>query len=104
MLQTPLNPMFSGLDGREACAMDGELERFPSLDWSACASPPLTPGKHPSLFIFICGLIAACVRIWCCGCYADASGKQLGGRAFFGFSSRSWRGGRSWSLLFCIAA
>ncbi|KAJ4295685.1 hypothetical protein N0V88_004387 [Collariella sp. IMI 366227] len=43
MLQTPLNPMFSGLDGKEACGMDGELESFPALDWSACASPPLTP-------------------------------------------------------------
>jgi hypothetical protein len=48
MLQTPLNPMFSGLDGKEACSMDGELESFPSLDWSACASPPLTPVYLPS--------------------------------------------------------
>ena len=67
MLQTPLNPMFSGLDGREACAMDGELERFPSLDWSACASPPLTPGKNPSLFNFILPLdrcVRACVVLW----------------------------------------
>lgn len=45
MLQTPLNPMFSGLDSKEGCDVDGELESFPSLDWSACASPPLTPGK-----------------------------------------------------------
>lgn len=47
MLQTPLNPMFSGLDsvdGKEAGHLDGELENFPTLDWSACASPPLTPG------------------------------------------------------------
>ncbi|KAL2018882.1 hypothetical protein VTK56DRAFT_307 [Thermocarpiscus australiensis] len=46
MLQTPLNPMFSGLDGvdgKEGCNLDGELESFPALDWSACASPPLTP-------------------------------------------------------------
>ncbi|KAL2134027.1 hypothetical protein VTI74DRAFT_1191 [Chaetomium olivicolor] len=48
MLQTPLNPMFSGLDGKEACDMDGELESFPALDWSACASPPLTPVYLPS--------------------------------------------------------
>lgn len=48
MLQTPLNPMFSGLDGKEACNMDGELESFPNLDWSACASPPLTPVYLPS--------------------------------------------------------
>jgi len=48
MLQTPLNPMFSGLDGKEACGMDGELETFPNLDWSACASPPLTPVYLPS--------------------------------------------------------
>lgn len=50
MLQTPLNPMFSGLDGKDARGFDGELERFPALDWSACASPPLTPGE----FIFFC--------------------------------------------------
>ncbi|GAB1311302.1 Zinc finger protein msn2 4 [Madurella fahalii] len=43
MLQTPLNPMFSGLEGKEPCDVDGELESFPSLDWTACASPPLTP-------------------------------------------------------------
>ncbi|KAK4240664.1 hypothetical protein C8A03DRAFT_41874 [Achaetomium macrosporum] len=48
MLQTPLNPMLSGLDGKEARDMDGELESFPSLDWSACASPPLTPVYLPS--------------------------------------------------------
>ncbi|KAH6630845.1 hypothetical protein B0J18DRAFT_475869 [Chaetomium sp. MPI-SDFR-AT-0129] len=46
MLQTPLNPMFSGLDGK--AGMDGELESFPSIDWAACASPPLTPVYLPS--------------------------------------------------------
>jgi hypothetical protein len=53
MLQTPLNPMFSGLDGKESCGLDGELESFPSLDWSACASPPLTPGKLVSFLSFL---------------------------------------------------
>lgn len=51
MLQTPLNPMFSGLDGmdaKQACDVDVELESFPTLDWSACASPPLTPVYLPS--------------------------------------------------------
>ncbi|KAK3311255.1 uncharacterized protein B0T15DRAFT_489875 [Chaetomium strumarium] len=48
MLQTPLNPMFSGLDGKEGRDFEGELESFPSLDWSACASPPLTPVYLPS--------------------------------------------------------
>lgn len=43
MLQTPLNPMFSGLDGKEACHVGGELESFRHLDWPTCASPPLTP-------------------------------------------------------------
>ncbi|KAL1837959.1 hypothetical protein VTJ49DRAFT_3230 [Mycothermus thermophilus] len=47
-LQTPLNPMFSGLDGKDLCDMDGELEPFPSLDWTGCASPPLTPVFLPS--------------------------------------------------------
>jgi hypothetical protein len=43
-LQTPMNPMFSGLDG-----FDGLKDSFgPSntfvVDWSQAASPPLTPG------------------------------------------------------------
>lgn len=57
MLQTPLNPMFSGLDGKEACNMDGELESFPNLDWSACASPPLTPGRSFSCFTLLWNLV-----------------------------------------------
>ncbi|KAK3900257.1 hypothetical protein C8A05DRAFT_17412 [Staphylotrichum tortipilum] len=48
MLQTPLNPMFSGLDGKDARGLDGGLESFPALSWSACASPPLTPVYLPS--------------------------------------------------------
>ncbi|KAK3994924.1 putative cutinase [Cladorrhinum sp. PSN332] len=51
MLQTPLNPMFSGLDGldgKDVCD-EIQLERFPSLEsWSSCASPPLTPMYLPS--------------------------------------------------------
>ncbi|KAK0633446.1 hypothetical protein B0T14DRAFT_68859 [Immersiella caudata] len=51
MLQTPLNPMFSGLDGvegKEVCNVDGLPENFPALDWSSCASPPMTPVYLPS--------------------------------------------------------
>ncbi|KAK4230760.1 hypothetical protein QBC38DRAFT_356379 [Podospora fimiseda] len=52
MLQTPLNPMFSGLDGlenKDVCD-EPQLERFPSLEsWSSCASPPLTPVYLPAL-------------------------------------------------------
>ncbi|KAL2154005.1 hypothetical protein VTH82DRAFT_2681 [Thermothelomyces myriococcoides] len=48
VLQTPLNPMLSGLDGKDACGSDGDLESFPSFDWSTCASPPLTPVYLPS--------------------------------------------------------
>lgn len=56
VLQTPMNPMFSGLDG-----MDGAKELMESaentvLDWSSCGSPPMTPmylqsqpGRAPSL-------------------------------------------------------
>jgi hypothetical protein len=61
MLQTPLNPMFSGLDGKETCDLGGELESFPNLDWSACASPPLTPGKPLFLsFLFLSPLWYFC--------------------------------------------
>lgn len=63
MLQTPLNPMFSGLDGFES--EDGikaeQLETFPNVDWSNCASPPMTPGKpylfFPFVAIAVCGVM-----------------------------------------------
>lgn len=45
MLQTPLNPMFSGLDdfeGEVACKVE-QLERFPNLEWPSCTSPSMTP-------------------------------------------------------------
>lgn len=49
MLSTPLNPMFSGLDGCETAKPEIEAlpEPIDGFDWTAsCASPPLTPGKH----------------------------------------------------------
>ena len=51
VLQTPLNPMFSGLDGEEGIKAE-QLEKFPSVDWSSCASPPMTPGKFGFLSLF----------------------------------------------------
>lgn len=47
MLATPLNPMFSGLDGSEPEKVEVELvqESAVNFDWSSCGSPPLTPGK-----------------------------------------------------------
>lgn len=54
MLQTPLNPMFSGLDGFEGeqGIKTEQLENFPSVDWSSCASPPMTPGKFLLFILF----------------------------------------------------
>lgn len=47
VLATPLNPMFSGLDGCENVKTEVDLkpETVDALDWSNCGSPPLTPGK-----------------------------------------------------------
>lgn len=45
MLQTPMNPMFSGLDGLEDGKETLESIENPALDWSSCGSPPMTPGK-----------------------------------------------------------
>lgn len=47
VLATPLNPMFSGLDGCEDVKTEADLkpESVESLDWSNCGSPPLTPGR-----------------------------------------------------------
>ncbi|KAK8088863.1 cutinase G-box binding protein [Apiospora hydei] len=45
MLATPLNPMFSGLDGYENAKpeIDNLPETIEGLDWASCGSPPLTP-------------------------------------------------------------
>jgi hypothetical protein len=54
MLQTPMNPMFSGMDGLDS--FDGvklETAETGVLDWSSCGSPPMTPGKH-FLYPVIC--------------------------------------------------
>lgn len=49
MLATPLNPMFSGLEGTPMCIKEEvdalPIEQFPALDWDNCASPPMTPGE-----------------------------------------------------------
>ncbi|KAI1083260.1 hypothetical protein F5B20DRAFT_453594 [Whalleya microplaca] len=45
VLATPLNPMFSGLDGCETVKPEVETapENVEGLDWASCGSPPLTP-------------------------------------------------------------
>ncbi|KAM3440103.1 hypothetical protein MY4824_002358 [Beauveria thailandica] len=48
-LQTPINPMFSGLDGFHGKDLFDSVETS-VLDWSSCASPPMTPvyiASHP---------------------------------------------------------
>jgi C2H2 transcription facotor len=48
LLQTPMNPMFSGLEafgGKETVNAEVKPESFANLDWSSCASPPMTPGE-----------------------------------------------------------
>ncbi|ENH64537.1 zinc finger protein MSN2/4 [Fusarium oxysporum f. sp. raphani 54005] len=56
VLQTPMNPMFSGLDGIDGFKEALEPVETAVLDWSNCGSPPMTPvylqsqlGKVPSL-------------------------------------------------------
>lgn len=43
-LQTPMNPMFSGLDDGLMSAMEHPIETS-ILDWSSSGSPPMTPSK-----------------------------------------------------------
>lgn len=50
VLSTPLNPMFSGLDGSDMMMVKpmpydetDTMDRLSAVDWSGCASPPLTP-------------------------------------------------------------
>lgn len=45
VLQTPMNPMFSGLDGFDGVKECLEPVEASVLDWSNCGSPPMTPGK-----------------------------------------------------------
>jgi 5-methylcytosine-specific restriction endonuclease McrA len=54
MLQTPMNPMFSGIECIDGLK-DMEMAENSVLDWSSCGSPPMTPvylqsqpGKVPS--------------------------------------------------------
>jgi hypothetical protein len=46
VLQTPLNPMFSGLDGFTSAKSAFESIESSILDWTSCDSPPMTPGKR----------------------------------------------------------
>lgn len=45
VLQTPMNPMFSGLDGLDGFKDGLETAENTVLDWSSCGSPPMTPSK-----------------------------------------------------------
>ncbi|KAL0938992.1 zinc finger protein [Colletotrichum truncatum] len=59
LLQTPMNPMFSGLEGFDGLDSFKETLEVPenlAVDWSSCGSPPMTPvylqnqvGQVPSL-------------------------------------------------------
>ncbi|RDA95905.1 hypothetical protein CP533_5909 [Ophiocordyceps camponoti-saundersi (nom. inval.)] len=43
VLQTPMNPMFSGLDDLGGVKMAFDTVDMMSLEWTSCASPPMTP-------------------------------------------------------------
>ena len=45
VMQTPMNPMFSGLDGLDGFIKEPEVAENIVLDVSSCDSPPMTPGK-----------------------------------------------------------
>lgn len=51
MLATPLNPMFSGLEGTPMGIKEEvdilPVEQFPMLEWNTCSSPPMTPMYLP---------------------------------------------------------
>jgi hypothetical protein len=52
LLQTPMNPMFSGLDGFDGLkAVEFEPAEALVLDWASCGSPPMTPVYLPSATI-----------------------------------------------------
>lgn len=55
MLQTPMNPMFSGLDGLEGPKESFEPVENPILDWATCGSPPLSPGRSNTFFFMSSG-------------------------------------------------
>jgi hypothetical protein len=45
MLQTPMNPMFSGLDGFNGGKETYESAEHLPVEWSSCGTPPITPGR-----------------------------------------------------------
>ena len=54
VLQTPMNPMFSGLDDLEFGKEGLEFGEPSILDWTSCASPPMTPGKLHTFYFLSC--------------------------------------------------
>ena len=52
VLQTPMNPMFSGLDGLGGLKETFEPADSFALDLTNSGSPPLTPGKNNPFFFF----------------------------------------------------
>ena len=58
-LQTPMNPMFSGLEENEMPKEELENVETSVLDWSNCGSPPMTPGKWLTTNFYNSGLTEA---------------------------------------------
>ena len=53
VLQTPMNPMFSGLEAFETAKDTFEPPELVALDWSSCGSPPMTPGKWQYFLLLV---------------------------------------------------
>lgn len=61
-LQTPMNPMFSGLDESETIKDTLEPAEACVLDWSSCGSPPMTPSKW--MLFYCCVYFQLPCTIW----------------------------------------
>ena len=61
LLQTPMNPMFSGFDGVDTLKQDFEPETLVQEWAQGCSSPPMTPGKF------------ACARLLYISCFSLCS-------------------------------
>jgi len=73
MLQTPLNPMFSGLDGVDPKDTRDIPESFPVLEWTgSCASPPMTPGTVFFFFLIVSSCRAGLFSIGVPACQIQA--------------------------------
>jgi hypothetical protein len=64
ILQTPMNPMFSGLEDLSMPKEVFEPAETTVLDWASCGSPPMTPGELKESIHMLAILVCTCALFY----------------------------------------